>query len=377
MQKMTQQEERHARALAAAATAGVKKRSNRSNNASVALQQDELERVEALKESYQRLKDVTVGQNVADVIRRYQERVDSHEGLQRTAEALKETIQEQQAQKSELQGAWENASRRTGGAMVSAHTTRAARDAVRAGAASEEAEEAEGSSGAAWTKDFQLLAGRPRERAAVIAEFETHLQEREAELHEAQHKHDTLTQLLTDVELGVQHLAEKLAVGHGKEDDGGAAAAQKQPSAMDGGGVSSIVRNATATSDLLRSCDTKLQMMMEVLSETDIAEATRVMTTSKVIIPESNIRVPELVASRRDADDDEDAEDARGGKAQAGAKSTRLGGTLLPPVAQVDEFPDSDIHNRHELKMMSRAAVEREEKKARKQQQQRRKEETV
>jgi len=43
----------------------------------------------------------------------------------------------------------------------------------------------------------------------------------------------------------------------------------------------------------------------------------------------------------------------------------------------VDDFPDNEIHDRHELKMMSLATVEREEKKARKQLMQRRKEETA
>ncbi|CCW65776.1 unnamed protein product [Phytomonas sp. EM1] len=43
-------------------------------------------------------------------------------------------------------------------------------------------------------------------------------------------------------------------------------------------------------------------------------------------------------------------------------------------AAAVDEFPDNEIRDRHELKMMALAMVEREEKKAYKQLAQRRKE---
>lgn len=181
-----------------------------------------------------------------------------------------------------------------------------------------------------------------------------------------------------------------------------------------GGGAGAAGSNATVS--LLRSCEEKLQSMLEDLSGEEIEAARRTMLEEKVIIPTSNIRLPQLLGTTgggggglhintaaistsggkagiggavgglahsdaMDGDEETSSVDRTGaGRVSSPSlQPANVGGfgggkhhRVLPQL--VDDFPDNEVHDRQELKMMSLAAVEREIKKA-KQMQQRRKEE--
>lgn len=215
--------------------------------------------------------------------------------------------------------------------------------------------------------------------------------------------------------------------------DGGLISSEGMGLSSGSGGLSPAgASGSTATVSLLRSCEEKIQGMLEELAGDEIEVARRTMLEEKVIIPATNIRLPQLLtiggggggggqmnqigtsasggkggvnamsngggiySEGMEGDEEAGSVDypgggrtsspslqpgnvggsGGGGAGAGGAGGSGFGGgkhyRVLPQL--VDDFPDNEVHDRQELKMMSLAAVEREIKKA-KQLQQRRKEE--
>lgn len=392
LERMAKQEERHNRLLQGERGQKVKRKGHGS---SPFFNQDELERLQQMKDSYQQLRDVTMGQNVGEVIHKLLERRENSRGLHQVLSELESAIETLTAEKTQLEKTWNETNQRAGGAMVAPALTRLTRDQKKSNAQDEDYTE-EGSRNDYL--DHRLLAERQRENRAIVEEFERHLRSRQEELEDAQREQEFLFRLLIDVEAGVQHLAHKLSVG-GIEapimnnmisnNVSGVSGGNSEypPVSITGmGGISlgddtddSAVAetSSSVTVGLLRSCEEKLQMMLEELSPDEIQGAVRSIMENAPIVPTANIRLPRLLPggatyrskSGGDSVEDDSADDRLTmGSVGATVKTHRQAPAL------VDDFPDNEVHDRHELKMMSLAAVEREVKKAR-QLQQRRKEE--
>ncbi|CAJ1020073.1 hypothetical protein, conserved [Leishmania lindenbergi] len=422
--KLTQQEERHARILQSAdgvTGSSARRRGHHSRAASAAsLSPDEVEQLQAQKTAYLRLRDVTMGTNVSDVLAKLRERSAHHVQLQATAAELEVSMQQLDNEKSALQSEWEEVNHRAGHALVSARVMRAARD-IRGGADNENVEtcgadgkDGEGNSsrnaaaeaGGAEAVDYGLLADRCHERHLVLEEFRQHLHQRQDELEEAEEKHNGLAQLLREVDLGVQYLAEKLSisaalpVAANAATDVSATPQQHQHQRL--------ATQTSLTNDLLRNCGAKLHLMLEELSPEELDAVVRSMSTAKFLIPGTNVRVPEVLEAQRVQRQQQtsSASPARMSPSHVGGASlsqasmgaqgdgpsptTRHHGSVdsdtqaagvaasgasaaaVAAVSLVDDYPENEIHDRQELKMMSMAIVEREQQKARKRQMQQR-----
>lgn len=401
--KMAQQDERHERLLHG--DRGQKPKKKPQNNNPV-FNQEELEKLQHQKESYHRLRDATMGQNVGEVVHKLIERRENNKNLRKVLADLEAAIANKTREKARLQKIWDETNQRAGGAMVAPLLTRTTRDQKNKANLQEDDDDDDDERAKTEFADHRLLAERKRENRMIVAEFERHLSTRQEELEDAQREQDALSRMLLDVEAGVQHLAEKLSVG---------GADSAAPSGISG---AATINNATAntadgtqlllntsnpninnttsgtaeegtfeahategtssaTVELLRSCEAKLQLMLEELSPDEIEAATQDILEEKVAIPTTNIRLPHLLPGNAQAqmggggdplDDDDSTERPVGQSSAPTGKHHRQAPQL------VDDFPDNEVHDRQELKMMSLAAVEREVKKAR-QMQQRRKEE--
>lgn len=450
--KLTQQEERHARSLQSAANNTVGSSSRRRGghrsgaSSASALRPEEVEQLQKQRTAYLRLRDVTMGINVGDVLAKLRERSAHHGQLQTTAAELEASTQLLEREKAALQAQWEEVNHRAGHALVSARVMRTARDLrIRADGVDGGDGDEDASGGAAGTAgagaadvaDYGLYADRRHERRLVLEEFRQHLHQRQDELEEAEEKHNTLAQLLREVDLGVQYLAEKLSISSaqpipvtaasaGAAGEGGAAtapvAASAAPAAMET--QSRPPQPSTQTSltiDLLRNCGAKLQLMLEAISPEELDAVVRSMSSAKFLIPGTNVRVPEVLEAQQQTrrlvspggsrprgsqlqntgamgtaqaalttpggggmgpsvaphrrGGSADSEDQATGPAASGGFTT----TAAAAVSQTEDYPENEIHDRQELKMMSMATVEREQQKARKRQMQQRrnKEETV
>jgi hypothetical protein len=434
LQKLQQQEERHAKATQSAASTNSSRRrgGHRSGASSAsALHPVQVEDLQKQKTLYLRLRDMTMGVNVNDVISKLRERTAQHEQLQATSQTLEADMKELEENNVKLQAEWEAVNHRAGHALVSARVMRAARDAhagadagkadgvagsgaagdaVAAGADDED-EAAGGAAGAGATghaenADFGLRADRRHERRLILEEFRQHLHQRQEELEEAHETHDGLAQLLREVDMGVQYLAEKLSIVNA------AATASTPP------GASKQDKSANKTSvmiDLLRSCGAKLQLMLEELSQEELDAVMRSMNSAKFAIPGTNVRVEEVLEAKQQqqllrqqqtssasrgrgslvhlggggggvnngnavgnaASPAASAGTSTGAAAAAGSHSGRNGSGSAANgggvgAAAADDYPENEIHDRQELKMMSIATVEREQQKARKRQMQQR-----
>eukprot|EP00796_Vickermania_ingenoplastis_P000511 gene511-281_t len=389
--KMAQQEERHERLLNG--DRNVKPKKKPQNNNPV-FNQEELEKLQKQKESYHRLRDATMGQNIAEVIHKLLERRDNHKNLKKTLADLVASIDAKTKEKARLQRVWDETNQRAGGAMVAPRLTRLTRDQKKNANDDDDDEDLHKNEFA----DHRLLAERKRENDMIVAEFQHHLHERQDELEDAQREQDALSRMLLDVESGVQHLAEKLSVGGDNSsapcsgattaNPAGSPSAEppmltnlntSNPNVTGGEEVADGSHpevSSSATVELLRSCEAKLQLMLEELSPDEIEAATRDILEEKVAIPTTNIRLPQLLPGSTSNNvgttgsgapgttgsdpmgggDDEESADKAG---KHHAKGPQL----------VDDFPDNEVHDRQELKMMSLAAVEREVKKERQMQQ--------
>jgi chromosome segregation ATPase len=157
----------------------------------------------------------------------------------------------------------------------------------------------------------------------IVDEFETHLNEAKALLEKSQGQFEDTSRQIISVKAGVEHLAEKLS-GYRPE--------MVAPSITD----DNIV-------DVLKHCESKLQMLLEEVNPQEIDEAAQ-LSGANIEVPANNTRV-NVVAEH---EDEEEEKQHRGdGK-----------GDL--------EDAEDDPHDRLVLKQMSISAVERENKKARK-----------
>ncbi|KAG5482858.1 hypothetical protein LSCM1_06890 [Leishmania martiniquensis] len=421
--KLSQQEDRHARTLqnaAAAAGGSARRRGHRSLASSASsLSPEDLEQVQRQKTAYLRLRDVTTGANVTDVLAKLRERSAQHLQLQATAAELEASMQQLEKERLALQSEWEEVNHRAGHALVSARVMRAARDqdggaeneSGHAGGAHSNGSDGNSSRNAsaevsgAGTTDYGLLADRRHERRLVLEEFRQHLRQRQDELEEAEEQHNRLAQLLREVDLGVQYLAEKLSISGALPvtacvaADVSAAPQQhhKQRPAM----------QTTLTIDLLRNCGAKLQLMLEELPPGALSAVVQSMSRAKFLTPCTNVRVPEVLeAQRAQQQHTSSASNAHGplphigsaspshapvvspgggpsssawraGSADSdapatGAAASGAAASVAAAMSSAEDFPENEIHDRQELKMMSMATVEREQQKARKRQMQQR-----
>ncbi|KPA75174.1 hypothetical protein ABB37_08836 [Leptomonas pyrrhocoris] len=419
IQKLQQQEERHARAVQnASSNSASRRRGGHRSGASSAssLRPEEVEELQKQKVAYLRLRDMTMGVNVADVISKLCERTTQNEQLQTTSHTLEADVQGLEERKVQLQTEWESVNHRAGHALVSARVMRAARDAharangtadaaakgeVTAGAGEDDdgADGFAGPGGAGDSTDFGFRADRRHDRRLILDEFRQHLAQRQDELEEAQETHDSLVQLLREVDMGVKYLAEKLSITNAAAITSSSTGASKQE------------KSATKTSltiDLLRSCGAKLQLMLEELSQEELDAIVRSMSGAKFTIPETNLRVEEVLEAKQQQQllrqmQNASASRGRGSMSHlggaGGAAAAAAGGGSTSPSATAaaagaaagggrsgsgtaagvngagtggDDYPENEIHDRQELKMMSIATVEREQQKARKRQMQQR-----
>eukprot|EP00796_Vickermania_ingenoplastis_P000960 gene960-557_t len=367
--KMAQQEERHERLLNG--DRNVKPKKKPQNNNPV-FNQEELEKLQKQKESYHRLRDATMGQNIAEVIHKLLERRDNHKNLKKTLADLVASIDAKTKEKARLQRVWDETNQRAGGAMVAPRLTRLTRDQKKNANDDDDDEDLHKNEFA----DHRLLAERKRENDMIVAEFQHHLHERQDELEDAQREQDALSRMLLDVD------------GATTANPAGSPSAEppmltnlntSNPNVTGGEEVADGSHpevSSSATVELLRSCEAKLQLMLEELSPDEIEAATRDILEEKVAIPTTNIRLPQLLPGSTSNNvgttgsgapgttgsdpmgggDDEESADKAG---KHHAKGPQL----------VDDFPDNEVHDRQELKMMSLAAVEREVKKERQMQQ--------
>ncbi|KAK7198699.1 hypothetical protein NESM_000833800 [Novymonas esmeraldas] len=440
--KLSQQEERHARSMLSAtnvAGGSARRRGHRSGASSASsLRPEEMEQLQKQKTAYLRLRDVSMGTNVADVISKLRERSAHHVQLQTTAAELEASMQQLEKEKMALQTEWEEVNHRAGHALVSARVMRAARD-VRGGgsgggeevAAAESKEADEGGAvaggvGGADTTDYGLFAERRHERRLVLEEFRQHLHQRQDELEEAEEKHNSLAQLLREVDLGVQYLAEKLSITNATTvaTNGAADASATQPLPPAQPQPPQVKQQqqqqqqpATQTSltiDLLRNCGAKLQLMLEELSPEELDAVVRSMSAARFLIPGTNVRVPEVLEAQQAMRQPNTSSASRtrgslmahggigaaasspaaiaapvgGGGGPSSSTARRAGsadsdtaatGAAMAATAaaaaattSAEDYPENELHDRHELKMMSMATVERELQKARKRQMQQR-----
>lgn len=158
----------------------------------------------------------------------------------------------------------------------------------------------------------------------IVDEFETHLNEAKTQLEKAQTQYEITSKALISIRAGIEHLAEKLS-GYRPE--------MQPPSSTDDNAV-----------DILKHCETKLQMLLEEVQPTEIDDAASANLTAAVEVPPNNLRVN---VQNENEEEDEDKHHRGDGK-----------GDL--------EDAEDDPHDRVALKQMSISAVERENKKARK-----------
>lgn len=431
LQKLTQQEERHVQAAQSAASTNSSRRrgGHRSGTSSASsLRPEDVEELQKQKAAYVRLRDITMGVNVAEVIERLRERTAQHEQLQTTSHTLEAEMKTLEENQAKLQAEWEAVNHRAGHALVSARVMRAARDAhaaadgaadgasakggdaaataakagVKGGEEGPNGAAGSGAAGHADTADFGLGADRRHDRHLILDEFRQQLHQRQDELEEAQETHDGLVQLLREVDMGVQYLAEKLSI----------ASAAATASSPVGASKESPAFKTSLTIDLLRSCGAKLQLMLEELPQEELDAVVRSMNTAHFTIPSTNVRVEEVLEAEAEARQQRQNNSASRGRGSLaypnGGSGGGVAGISVSPIAAAaaanvaatvigngssvsgpaasggaagtaaDDYPENEIHDRKELKMMSIATVEREQQKARKRQmQQRRNKEEV
>lgn len=157
----------------------------------------------------------------------------------------------------------------------------------------------------------------------IVDEFETHLNEAKVQLEKSQANYETTSKQIISVRAGIEHLAEKLSSYRPE---------MQPPVATDDNTV-----------DVLKHCETKLQMLLEEVNPAEIEEAAN-NTAQAVEISQNNLRVP--VGTELEDEEDE--------------KHHRVDGK-----GEMEDAED-DPHDRVALKQMSISAVERENKKARK-----------
>ncbi|EKF38625.1 hypothetical protein MOQ_001164 [Trypanosoma cruzi marinkellei] len=364
-------------------------------NAQKKLQPEDVEQQKRQREMYNRLKEITMSNNVTDVIYKLQERRDANAQLLLTVKEADSAEASLKEERKKLQDEWEELQQQNGGTSKALMQQQQLQsqgghfgmevDDIGKGGRSGLLEK--GSTSLAHVVEQRAIA-----RRRVLEEFDDHLSNRQNELEEAQRLQDSLGKMLLDVDAGVHHLAEKIACGEVLGSiTGMVSTARPSMDVTLSPGSNSCVARGDAVVDLLRSCGLKLQRMLDAMQKSELETTAKLVARWHGSLPQSNIRVPlERTASIDEKQANDDMEDPGGAGFYLGSTEKRRSvsdegepvigsrkwlGAAAGRGAITDDFPENEIHDRNELKMMSITTVERERKKARKQMQQRSKEE--
>ncbi|CCW72193.1 unnamed protein product [Phytomonas sp. Hart1] len=366
----------------------------------------------AHKTAYLSLREATMQTSVAAVIEKYLERVQTNETLKRTIAELEESLRTDRRTCEGLRERWEEANQRAGGAMVASRITRHARDQherrrrlqAQAGSSSG-GKDADPPLSSPRKPDYGLLAERANANRQVLGEFQNHLKRRQEELKAAQEKYEALSKLALNVEAGVLALAEKLALAP-PPPNGVAAMPTATPHSNPTSSSPNSLSLPTGSGEvpavlLLRHCEAKAVGLIAQLGPEELEEGGkgraapygppstahksnqapttggRLGSQGKSLALGGAGGLREIYHHLPSEEMNEFGIGALKGSSHQSSQSpihAAGGGTSSPGLATVDDFPDNEIRDRHELKVMALAMVEREEKKAYKQLAQRRKE---
>nr|CCC90468.1 unnamed protein product [Trypanosoma congolense IL3000] len=334
----------------------------------------DVELQQQLREAYNKLKEVTMSTNVDEVISKLREREDANVQLNHTArEALKIDALLKEEQNS-LTEEWEKLQQQD-----VAHNKITQRMGESKASVGEERGPA-GDGSASNVADQRALV-----RRRVLEEFESYLNERKNELNDAQRVQDVVGQLLLDIEAGVQHIAYIVAC----------ATSNVVPTALtamlhDDVGDSELdhcIARGDAIIEVMQSAAGELEKMLEAVGDEKVSLVTKSLFNWRCPIPASNVCVrldtsqspAEGVSGDMDVETPDELESnekaRRSSTEEMTIGSRKWLGAAVAMTTPADEFPENEIHDRHELKLMSLATVERERKKARKLLQQRVKDE--
>ncbi|ESL11759.1 hypothetical protein TRSC58_00483 [Trypanosoma rangeli SC58] len=360
-------------------------------NAQKQLRPEELEQQMRQREQYNRLKELTMSSNVADVISKLKERRDANAQLLVTVREAESQDALLKNERKKLEEEWEKLQQQNGGASMALLQQQPGNAGI-----DDEVFAKGGSTEAGDVPLTRMVEQRARMRRRVLEEFDSHLSDRQIELEAAQQMQDSLGKMLLDVDAGVHHLAGKIAAGETGDNTAPVTASFSRSSITSAlmPAPTSCTTRGEAVVELLRSCGLRLQSMLTEIREGEVEATTKLLARWHGAMPQSNIRVRlEPHAPHDDShnvyDMSEDMNDVNGtGKASGSLEKDRhiseggdtvFGGRKRIGVSSgrgaFDDFPENEIHDRHELKMMSIATVERERKKAKKQLQQSSKEE--
>ncbi|KAH8612094.1 hypothetical protein ERJ75_000927200 [Trypanosoma vivax] len=338
------------------------------------LKPEDLEQEQQLREAYNRLKEVTMSANVDEVIAKLRERQDANVQLKRTANEAAQKDSLLKEERDKLQAEWNKIQHLSMNCeLLSKHQEK------------QHANVEERQSGMACGSAVNAVEQRALVRRRVLVEFESHLNDRKNELSEAQRVQEKLGQLLLDVEAGVQHLADTVACTQSSVMSASVNVLSSEEAAEDG--RDPCVARGEAILKVLRASSKKLCDMMSVLSESEVAAVSKSLarwrgpTIVKTIGNRSDGLMTAVNWSGSYVDgDDAERFDGAERRCNSSSEDVVIGSrkwldATAALSAPADEFPENEIHDRNELKMMSIATVERERKKARKQLQQRTKDE--
>ena len=266
--------------LAASKAEDEEKRKREQAHATVELRtEEEQERLQQYSDAYRRIKDVTRASNVTEVIAKFIAQEDTSRTLSDMTRDAQVRIDALVTQRSELRRKLDENK---------------------------------------YSGTGQLGSRR------IVDEFETHLQEAKVQLEKSQAVYEAVCKQLISIKAGVEHLAEKLSTYRPE---------MQAPSSVTDENVV----------DVLKHCETKLQMLVEEAGP-ELEHAAKALTTTQVEVPAHNVRVKLLLDNEEEDDDKHHRGDGKG---------------------DVEDAED-DPHDRVALKQMSLSAVERENKKARK-----------
>ncbi|RNF16984.1 uncharacterized protein Tco025E_04995 [Trypanosoma conorhini] len=392
-EKIEKGEERRLRARLA--LSNTQKKKSRLN-AQKQLRQEELEQQMRQRELYNRLKEITMSNNVTEVISKLRERRDANAQLLVTVRDAESKDVSLKQERKKLQEEWNELQQQNGGGST-ALLRQQLQQQQGGGAGMDEEVDAKDGAELGDAALARVIEQRAKVRRCVLEEFDSHLSDRQNELEAAQRMQDSLGQMLLDVDAGVHHLAEKVAAGEAAESTAPATGSLSWPSIN----AALLPVSAPCTTrgeaivELLRSCGSRLRAMLTAMREGEVETTTKLLAHWHGAMPQSNVRVRLQPQAARDvnrnvdelSDDMDDVSDtgfasgslekdrhmSEGGDAVFGGRKWL--GASAARGAFADDFPENEIHDRHELKMMSLATVERERKKAKKQLQQRSKEE--
>ncbi|AAZ11305.1 uncharacterized protein TEOVI_000309600 [Trypanosoma equiperdum] len=331
---------------------------------------EDVEQQQQLREAYNKLKEVTMSNTVDEVISKLQERQDANAQLMQTAEEAEEADAMLKEERSQLMEEWEKLQQQN-----------VVHRSVLKGENQKPPATEERTTGGA-NSVANVAEQRALVRRRVLEEFESYLNDRKNELNVAQRVQEGLGQLLMDLGAGVQRLADTVACATIN-----VMSASTHVSMFDEVCEDELAFcNARGDSivSVLNSTAAKLENMLELVDVEDVASVATSIYNWRYSLPPTNVCI-RLETSATPADggsgelgsDHSDSGGVSGKGRRTSADEMPVGCRRWFGPAPTDDFPENEIHDRHELKQMSIATVERERKKARKLQQQRVKDETI